>query len=304
MANRHLARSVVLQTLFEWDFLQKTPEQAEEALARNNEEFAPGVDDGGFTLRLLRAVILKQPDLDLIITRAAPAWPLDKIANVDRNVLRLGLCELLFADRSEVPAKVAINEAIELAKSFGGESSGRFVNGVLGAVYKELGEPGKDEISKKKAKKPEVPFEEMEIDRLGGAVVFSRHEGQIYIALVHDVFGHWTLTKGKTEEGEEVIACTARKVKEEIGIDVEVLEELGNNEYVANHPERGKYRKQVTYFLARAAYEPLTLEKTGGLDDVRWFRLPEIATLNFYNDIVPIVAKAVQRISEIVSSES
>ena len=304
MANRHLARSVVLQTLFEWDFLQKTPEQAEEALARNNEEFAPGVDDGGFALKLVRAVILKQPDLDLIITRAAPAWPLDKIANVDRNVLRIGLCELLFSDRGEVPAKVAINEAIELAKSFGGESSGRFVNGVLGAVYKELGEPGKDETSKKKPRKEEVPFEEMEIDRLGGAVVFSRSEGQIYIALVHDVFGHWTLTKGKTEEGEEVIACTARKIKEEIGIDVTIVEELGKNEYVANHPERGKYRKQVTYFLAQSEYTPLTLEKTGGLDDVRWFRLPEIASLNFYNDIVPIVANAVKRISEIVSSES
>jgi N utilization substance protein B len=304
MANRHLARSVVLQTLFEWDFLQKTPEQAEEVLTRNNEEFAPGVDDGGFALKLVRAVILKQPDLDLIITRAAPAWPLDKIANVDRNVLRIGLCELLFSDRGEVPAKVAINEAIELAKSFGGESSGRFVNGVLGAVYKELGEPGKDETSKKKPRKEEVPFEEMEIDRLGGAVVFSRSEGQIYIALVHDVFGHWTLTKGKTEEGEEVIACTARKIKEEIGIDVTIVEELGKNEYVANHPERGKYRKQVTYFLAQSEYTPLTLEKTGGLDDVRWFRLPEIASLNFYNDIVPIVANAVKRISEIVSSES
>lgn len=304
MANRHLARSVVLQTLFEWDFLQKSPEQAEEILTRNNEEFAPGVDDGGFALRLVRAVILKQPDLDLIITRAAPAWPLDKIANVDRNVLRVGLCELLFSDRGEVPAKVAINEAIELAKSFGGESSGRFVNGVLGAVYKELGEPGKDETSKKKPRKEEVPFEEMEIDRLGGAVVFSRHEGQIYVALVHDVFGHWTLTKGKTEEGEEVIACTTRKIKEEIGIDVSIVEELGKNEYVANHPERGKYRKQVTYFLAQSEYVPLTLEKTGGLDDVRWFRLPEIASLNFYNDIVPIVANAVKRISEIVSSES
>jgi len=304
MANRHLARSVVLQTLFEWDFLQKTPEQAEEVLTRNNEEFAPGVDDGGFALKLVRAVILKQPDLDLIITRAASAWPLDKIANVDRNVLRIGLCELLFSDRGEVPAKVAINEAIELAKSFGGESSGRFVNGVLGAVYKELGEPGKDETSKKKPRKEEVPFEEMEIDRLGGAVVFSRSEGQIYIALVHDVFGHWTLTKGKTEEGEEIVACTTRKIKEEIGIDVTIVEELGKNEYVANHPERGKYRKQVTYFLAQSEYTPLTLEKTGGLDDVRWFRLPEIASLNFYNDIVPIVANAVKRISEIVSNES
>jgi N utilization substance protein B len=303
MANRHLARSVVLQTLFEWDFMKKTAEQADEALLRNVEEFAPGVEDSSFMSRLMRAVILKQPDLDLIITRAAPAWPLDKIANVDRNVLRLGLCELLFADRGEVPAKVAINEAIELAKSFGGESSGRFVNGVLGAVYKELGEPGKDETSKKKVKKPEVAFEDMEIDRLGGAVVFAKDEGQIYIALVHDVFGHWTLSKGKIEEKEDARQGTIREIKEEMGIDITPIEEIGKNEYVANHPERGKYRKQVTYFLAEAEYVPLTLEKSGGLDDAKWFKVQEIATLNFYNDIVPIIANAVKRISELVSSD-
>ena len=73
--------------------------------------------------------------------RAAPEWPLERIAAIDRNILRLGLTELLFADRAQVPAKVAINEAIELAKTFGSASSGRFVNGVLGAVYIELGEP-------------------------------------------------------------------------------------------------------------------------------------------------------------------
>jgi len=129
-----------------------------------------------------------------VISKAAPEWPLERIAPIDRNVLRLGLYELLFADRDKVPAKVAINEAIELAKSFGGENSGRFVNGVLGAVYKELGEPGKDEISKKKK---EVPYEQMPVQHLGGAVVYAKHGGEIYLALVHDIFGHWTLSKGK-----------------------------------------------------------------------------------------------------------
>ena len=85
------------------------------------------------------------PKLDKIIEKSAPEWPLDQITIVDRNVLRIGLYELLFADRKEVPPKVAINEAIELAKSFGGESSSKFINGVLGTVYREIGEPGKDE---------------------------------------------------------------------------------------------------------------------------------------------------------------
>ena len=144
MANRHLARSVVLQTLFEWDTSNLSEAAAVEALQRNVEEFGGDDTDRPFMEALQHGVLAKRADLDLVITKAAPDWPLDRIAPVDRNILRIGLYELLFADRTQVPAKVAINEAIELAKVFGGDSSGRFVNGVLGAVYKELGEPGKD----------------------------------------------------------------------------------------------------------------------------------------------------------------
>ncbi len=150
MANLHLARSVVLQTLFEWDTTGVPIKDAEGILVRNIEEFGGDSTDRPFMEHLLQGVLAKKDDVDLIITKAAPDWPLDKIAPVDRNILRIGLYELLFADRAQVPAKVAINEAIELAKTFGGDSSGRFINGVLGAVYKEIGEPGKDEVGKKK----------------------------------------------------------------------------------------------------------------------------------------------------------
>lgn len=95
---------------------------------------------------LVRGVIKNIDEIDSLITRFAPEWPLDQITIVDRNVLRLGTYELRYD--SEIPAKVAINEAIELAKAFGGESSGKFVNGVLGAVYKDMGEK---EIDKRQA---------------------------------------------------------------------------------------------------------------------------------------------------------
>src|SRR4051812_35748169 len=121
MANRHLARSVVLQSLFEWDFRDQTDSILSDAISRDAGEFAPGNSDVAFMQELGAGVLSKRPEIDLIITKAAPDWPLDKISIVDRNVLRMGLYELLFADRAEVPAKVAINEAIELAKSFGGE---------------------------------------------------------------------------------------------------------------------------------------------------------------------------------------
>lgn len=299
MANRHLARSVVLQSLFEWDFRDQKDSILSDAIVRNAAEFAPGNTDTSFMQDLGAGVLSKQKEIDTIITKAAPDWPLDKISVVDRNVLRLGLYELLFADREEVPAKVAINEAIELAKSFGGENSGKFVNGVLGSVYKELGEPGKDAVSKKKDDKFNIPFEKMPIVHLGGAIVFARDAkdgGQVYLGLVHDVFGHWTLSKGSIPEGEELKAGTIKKIKEEIGIDIKLLKEVDSNEYVATHPEKGKLRKQVTYFLAEAKYEPLKLKESGGLDKAQWFKVEDIGELNFYEDMMPIIAKAISLI--------
>lgn len=292
MANRHLSRSIVLQTLFECDFLSKSHEDLLDMLSRNIEEFAPGTSDTPFMKTLLEGVVAKQPDLDTIIAKAAPDWPIEKIAVVDRNVLRIGLYELLFGDRKEVPPKVAINEAIELAKSFGGDTSGRFVNGVLGAVYKELGEPGKEEVSKRKKK--EVPYEEMPVQKLGGAVVYARDGQDIYLALVHDVFGHWTLSKGKIEKDEKVEDGTIREIKEEIGLDIVIKDELGKNEYIASDPELGKIRKQVNYFLAESPFVDLGFHKTGGLDDAKWFKIADILDLNLYDDIVPIFTKAIQ----------
>lgn len=283
-----------MQTLYEWDFRggNLTSLEVEQALARNVQEFAPGSNDMSFMRPLLLGIIEKRPKLDTIIEKAAPDWPLEKIALVDRNILRVGLYELLFEDRAVVPAKVAINEAIELAKTYGGETSGKFVNGVLGAVYKELGEPGKEETSKKKHKEVIDP-KTLPLERLGGAVVFARADEEVYLALVHDIFGHWTLSKGHFQEGEEDKDAIVRIVAEEIGLPVKPLDLLGENEYVASHPEKGKLRKHVSYFLAEAPYQEVELLKKGGLDDVRWFRLADILDLKMYDDMVPVITKAV-----------
>jgi N utilization substance protein B len=277
--------------MFEWDLNAIDRKDIIAVLDRNIDEFAPNKTDRPFMEKLLDGVLGKQPELDLVIEKAAPEWPIDRISPVDRNILRLGLYELLFAERSEVPAKVAINEAIELAKQFGGENSSRFVNGVLGAVYKEIGEPGKEEIGKKRKK--DIPFHEMPVERLAGAVVYAEEGGLMYLALVHDIFGHWTLSKGKIEENESVEAGAVRELKEELGLDVAIEAPLGMNEYVASHPEKGKVRKQVHYFLASAPYTDIVLEQKGGLDDGRWFKVADILELNFYEDILPIVTKAV-----------
>lgn len=313
MANRHLSRSIVLQTLFEWDFLPISKKnskdanvQIKESLKRNLKEFAPGLEDDLFVFSLMEQVLEKRAAVDEIIEASAPDWPIEKISVVDRNILRIGLTELLFGDRKQVPPKVAINEAIELAKTFGGENSSKFVNGVLGAVYKELGEPCKEQVSRKKNKEgEEVDINKLPVENLGGALVYSKRpassgngKDNILFAFVHDVFGYWTLSKGKLEEGENVKTGTIRKIKEEIGLDIEIKEKLGENEYIASHPEKGKILKKVVYFLAESEYNELNLEKGGGLDNARWFLLSEIPELRIYNDIIPLISKAVEIISK------
>ncbi len=148
MASRHLSRSIAMQSLFEWDFYGKS-NNIDEIVDQNLKEFGPGLESQDFTRQLVKGVVDHLSKIDKIIVESAPEWPLEQIIMVDRNVLRLGLFELLYAKKEEVPPKVAINEAIELAKSFGGESSGRFVNGVLGTVYKEIENIENEQTNKK-----------------------------------------------------------------------------------------------------------------------------------------------------------
>jgi len=135
-----------MQTLFEWDFRGYSDADVEAVLTHDRQEFAPDFDDHGFAQQLIRGVLKHQQPIDQLIGKFAPQWPIEQITMVDRNILRIGIFELKFSN-GEIPPKVAINEAIELAKSFGGESSGKFVNGVLGSIYKEMVESGQAPIA-------------------------------------------------------------------------------------------------------------------------------------------------------------
>lgn len=136
MPNRHLARSIAMQSLFEWDFRGKPSAALPAIINKNLTEFAPGLEESEFTKNLIDGVMDHLEEIDTLVAKYAPSWPINQITIVDRNILRLGIYELKFS--KEVPPKVAINEAIELAKTFGGPSSGKFVNGVLGSMYADL----------------------------------------------------------------------------------------------------------------------------------------------------------------------
>jgi N utilization substance protein B len=136
MANRHLSRTIAMQTLYQWDFNGQQADNLSAVLEHNLQDFAPGFNDEGFAQHLIDGVIKNIKEIDDNIRKYATEWPLEQITTVDRNILRIGIYELKFDP--EIPSKVAINEAIEVAKTYGGESSGKFVNGVLGAIYKEM----------------------------------------------------------------------------------------------------------------------------------------------------------------------
>jgi len=153
-SNRHLGRIIALQTLFERDFRRAAGDKSfdlEEVLARNIQRYQSTVDDKDFIERLVRGVAEHENDLDAELQPVAPDWPIDQIARMDRAVLRMGLYELKHG--KDVPAKVVINESVELAKAFGSENSSKFINGVLGTALRILnGETVEPRVKSEKKK--------------------------------------------------------------------------------------------------------------------------------------------------------
>ena len=139
-SNRHLGRIVALQTLYEYEFRVEAEDSSadvKEILSRNLERYETAIDDTKFVETIVSGVLKEQKDIDGKIQPIAPDWPIEQIARIDRNILRLGVYELLH-QAAVVPPKVAINEAVELAKAFGSDNSSKFVNGVLGTAYRTL----------------------------------------------------------------------------------------------------------------------------------------------------------------------
>ncbi|OHA09299.1 MAG: transcription antitermination factor NusB [Candidatus Sungbacteria bacterium RIFCSPLOWO2_01_FULL_59_16] len=278
-----------MQTLYEWDFNGQNDDAIAEILEKNLGEFGPGLENREFPRQLVGGVLEHRETLDTIITKAAPEWPIAQIAMVDRNILRLGLFELIYGDHQAVPPKVAINEAIELAKSFGGESSGKFVNGVLGTVYRELGEPGKDH-AKRDGNEPAKEEEYV------GSVIFRRAPEGIVWAMVHDIFNHWTFVKGGRQPDESPEDAALREVREEVGISGVIRGELGENRYPATNEAGEKVLRRVTYFLVESEDAELHLETGGGLTDARWVPMDEVRKQKHYEDTNHIIDAAMQKI--------
>ncbi len=297
MSNRHLSRTIAMQSLFEWDFRGRKDDLL--ALVEGNlKEFAPGLEDNGFTMRIVKGIRKHWDEINKLIETYAPEWPLEQITVTDRNVLRVGIYELKFS--SEVPPKVAINEAIELAKTFGGDSSGRFVNGVLGTIYKEMEEQG-EKISTSEAAFFVLPEHQKvnsatgRVEVSAGGVVYRNDQGEYAFVLIRDGYGKWTFPKGHIEEGESFEVAALEEVKEETGLrDIMIVAPLGTNILTVRMKDGKTYEKPVHYFLVQTTDSQLSPQASGEVQDAQWFSAEEAMEKIGYPDARSIFVKALE----------
>jgi transcription antitermination protein NusB len=278
MASRHLSRIAALQALFAADI------RADVSLATliqtweaNTDSLAHDDEDHTFTKQLLHGISAKHHEIDAVIEKAAPQWPIEKIAAMDRTILRLGLYELLYGSTISVPPKVALNEAIELAKIFGGDASPKFINGVMGAVYREMGSPRKGE-----SPRHESPRD----DHAAGVVVCAHDAGVWYVALILDPFHKWTTPRSSVHPGELAHTAAVRAVAEELGIrDLTSMKPIGEYHYPVRKPGEETGDRHVMYFLACTKKVPLTPSVKESVKDARWFLVTDLPEEAMYDDL-------------------
>lgn len=287
MSTRHLARTIVLQTLFEWDFNQQQADVQALLNAQKKEFGGEDFDDHDFSNDLLAKIIEKLPILDGLITQYAPEWPLDQITYIDRNVLRLGIYELKFS--TDIPPKVAINEAIELAKAYGGDSSGKFINGVLGTIYKEMEDRGE------KKDLPQTSVKQLS----AGGVVFRQVKAEYYFALILDAYGKWTFPKGHIEATEDKEAAAKREVTEEVGLtDLTIIDYLGSIDLKINDPNQKPKAKTIFYYLMKAPQTEFTLNSANkDAVEARWVTIEEAMAMITYANAKSIFKEALIKLN-------
>ncbi len=284
MANRHLARTLALQTLFEWDFYHGKLD-VPAAMTIIKDEFAPDFDDQGFSLRLTEEVIDNHAIIDKLITKFAPEWPLEQITLVDRNVLRIGIFELKF-DKT-IPPKVAINEAIELAKTYGGASSGKFVNGVLGSIYKEMISRGEKQTLESQGIKEES----------SGGIIYRREGDNYFFALILDSYGKWTFPKGHIDGKESAEQAAVREIGEEIGIhNLDNKGHLDDLQLKVHKPEQQPFRKLVHVFLFETTDTELKPQMSE-VKDARWYGPQEAHDIIGYEETKNIFRQVLDQLN-------
>lgn len=308
MSLRHISRTISFQTIYCLEFkdtLNIDIEEAKKEMINILSLLDLTKDDieESYAISLIKNILDRRITIDEIIVRAAPDWPLDKIHSVDRNILRLGICELLFSDKTEVPMKVAINESIEIAKEYGSENSSRFVNGVMGNVYRELLEVGdlqKQEEMQKEIKESPV----FEIKDMLGVLLYKTHNGQKYLGLIYDIFKHWGSCKSEIDKTKTLEENFVKIINKEFGvIDISQIlnsETIGYTDFVTHSKDKNhKVKKNVNYYLVQVDDTVIPSDTPkDGIGKVAWIRIDDkLNALRFYPDFKVILNKAIEKVS-------
>ena len=273
---RHQSRMVALQSLYEWDFDEE--KNAEEVLQRNITTSGFKVDEP-FCQKIIEGVTKHIEEINGIIRKTAPEWPLEQIATIDRTILRIGIFELIYD--TEVPPKAVINEAVELGKEFGGENSGKFVNGVLGTIYRNSDR-----------------YEDENLVISAGGIIFRQEAGKTYFILVQNTYDKWTFPKGKVEEGETWQEAAVREIREETGIEeAEILGEVGEIKFTDKSGTE-PVKKSVHFYLIKTNQKEITSvpKEETHLKEVRWVLQDEVPNMLGYENLVDLFKKAVEEI--------
>lgn len=303
MLTRHASRELTLQCIFNidsrFDLKENINKIDSEDIYENifSSLYKKKEDDNDeFSQNLFFGVIENIESIDEIITESTSSWGIDKTAVIDRSLLRLAIYEMLFYN-SDVPIKVVMNEAIELAKTFGHKSSSKFVSGVLGNIYEASGLKEKDD--KIEEGKQDKEYEGAIMEGKIGAMVFSRKDGEIYLAFLKNLFGFWTLAKGSIEDETINLEESAiKKIKQKIGLDIKIIEKIGESIYRDRGENKIPVNKKTVYFLAESEHVKLVLEKGNrGLREAKWIKSDELDSIKKYEELTPIFKKGLDIIN-------
>ena len=279
-SSRRTSRIIALQFLFALEYHKGEDNFDRDALFTSLKEETDGTFDEVFINKIIDGVLNNKQKLDKIIDKASENWGLDKISIINKNIIRIGLYEILFGKEDDVPEIVAINEAIELTRIFSNEGSVRFINGLLGTIYKELREPGKKSH-------PGVI-----VKKAVGGLIFIEEEKEKKYLLVYDKFNKWTLPKGSIETKEDESKAVVKKIKEKLDVDVKIEDEIGRNSYLAYDPDEGKVRKEVIYYLMETKSDKVNKNPSyTGISNFSWFTIKEMKELKIYKDIIKILER-------------
>lgn len=255
------------------------------------EEKSSGADE--FSKELVLGVVKNLKQIDEYIEKFAKNWSVEKTAIVDKNILRIAVFELLLSN-NEMPGRVVINEAIEIAKKYGHKKSYLFVSGLLGTLYEKMNLKEKDDMLNS------LPKKTTEKKKVGALCYFYKNE-KLRFLLVHNIFGKWTLPKGSVEEDFDNINDALNSVLgNKLNIKGQTGEMIGKNEYSSVKDTRNIVKKDIVYFVFEVTNpdEVKVNRKSEGLNNVKWFSEENLSEVDTYDDLRELIKKGVEIIKK------